>query len=70
MIWRALLSVSLTPYLGTPIILWRKDVYQWLNVPINPRNGAECAFTDSVTGPALRTVGRFSRGGDSKAATN
>ena len=58
---------SLTQKLGTPIIPVSKDVSLWSNVPINLKNGAGCAYTDSGIARALPMEERFSNGGDSRA---
>ena len=65
-----MVDVSLTPNLGTPIILGSKDVDLWLNVPINPRNDAGCGCMASVAARVLPTEGPFSKGAGSKAVTS
>jgi hypothetical protein len=54
-----MMIVSLTPNLGTPIISESKDVQLCLNVPINPKNDAGCAYTASGVVPALPMAERF-----------
>ena len=50
---------SLTQYLGTPIILWSKDVFLCLNEPINQRKDADFACMVSATVPVHLMEGRF-----------